>query len=155
MAGLDDKVAELKDKIEELKDKKADAAEELEHTKYEVSEARSHFLSLGGEDSEGDEILAQEVEELHDPHTWSWMTWLSAVVLVLGCGGGLCNCLIVCLCDVRGLISELGSLLNPRGYALLDLEGEQDIPRILRREMRPAQWDEATTQSTPSVLMIV
>ena len=76
---------------------------------------------------------------MRDVGTWSWQTWLCAVVLVLCCVPGIGLCMYACLAVPRiGLLAEMGSLLNPRGYALLDLEGEEDIPRILRREMRLA-----------------
>ena len=74
--------------------------------------------------------------------TWSWRTWLCAVALVCCCGPCLGLCFAECTFDIfrwkYGLVQEVMSLVNPAGYMLLDLEGEQgteEIARILRREM--------------------
>ena len=79
---------------------------------------------------------------------WSWQTWLCAAALVCCCVPCLGLCVFRCTFDVlgdgHGLVQEMASLLNPAGYMLLDLEGQPDIARILRREMLPAQWDKAT-----------
>ena len=87
-----------------------------------------------------DEALLQETEEMRDTSTWSWQTKFWAVVLILCCGPCLCACMGMCTFDFQmwkyGLVQEMGTYLNPRGgYALLDLGGEDDIARVLQREM--------------------
>ena len=102
----------------------------------------NHLRSVAGheeEDEDFDKDLVEETEEMRDFGTWSWATWLCAAVLVLCCGGCVCGCMVWCTClSTLGLAAEMGSFCNLSGYVLLDLGSEEDIPRILRREMQMA-----------------